>query len=310
MQLVKNLASAACGKERGRTAMRLKTRNEVVFELFNYVILICFILACLIPVLNIVAKSFSGEAYVLAGDVFIWPIGFQLDAYSVVLGSQKFIGSFLNSVFITVVGTLINVTLTVFTGYALSRGRLRGQKTIMMLYVFTMLFGAGLIPTYLVIKSLGLLDTLWALIIPTLVSPFNMIIVRLFFYNIPDSLEESGKMDGAGNLRILFSIMLPLAMPVVATIGLFCAVEYWNSYFDALMYINNSKLLPLQVFLREMLLSASDASNNIDMLSQIHVSQESIRGATVVTATLPIVLVYPFLQRYFVKGIALGAVKG
>jgi putative aldouronate transport system permease protein len=290
--------------------MRLKTRNEVLFELFNYIILSCIILACLIPVLNIVAKSFSGEAYVLAGDVFIWPIGFQLDAYSVVLGSQKFVGSFTNSVFITVVGTLINVTLTVFTGYALSRGRLRGQKVIMMLYVFTMLFGAGLIPTYLVIKSLGLLDTLWALIIPTLVSPFNMIIVRLFFYNIPDSLEESGKMDGAGNLRILFSIMLPLAMPVVATIGLFCAVEYWNSYFDALMYINNSKLLPLQVFLREMLLSASDASNNIDMLSQIHVSQESIRGATVVTATLPIVLVYPFLQRYFVKGIALGAVKG
>ncbi|MCU6797341.1 MULTISPECIES: carbohydrate ABC transporter permease [Paenibacillus] len=290
--------------------MRLKTRNEVMFELLNYILLTCIILTCLIPVLNIVAKSFSGEAHVLAGDVFIWPIGFQLDAYSVVLGSQKFVSSFSNSVFITVVGSLINVTLTVFTGYALSRSRLRGQKVIMMLYVFTMLFGAGLIPTYLVIKSLGLLDTLWALIIPTLVSPFNMIIVRLFFFNIPDSLEESGKMDGAGNLRILFSIMLPLAMPVVATIGLFCAVEYWNSYFDALMYINNSKLLPLQVFLREMLLSASDASNNIDMLSQVHVSQESIRGATVVTATLPIVLVYPFLQRYFVKGIALGAVKG
>ncbi|NHN31910.1 carbohydrate ABC transporter permease [Paenibacillus agricola] len=290
--------------------MRLKTKNEIAFELFNYIILCMIILLCLIPVLNIVAKSFSQEGAVIAGDVFIWPIGFHLDAYRVVLGSQKFLSSFGNSVFITVVGTIINVTLTVFTGYALSRGRLRGQKAIMMLYVFTMLFGAGLIPTYLVIKSLGLLDTLWALIIPTLVSPFNMIIVRLYFYSIPDSLEESGKMDGAGNLRILFSIMIPLAMPVIATIGLFCAVEYWNSYFDALMYINNYKLLPLQVFLREMILSASDASNNVDVLAQVHVSLESIRGATVVAATLPIVIVYPFLQRYFVKGIALGAVKG
>jgi putative aldouronate transport system permease protein len=290
--------------------MRLRTRGEVIFEWFNYIALLFLMLVCLIPVLNIVAKSFSAEANVLAGDVFIWPIGFHLDAYKVVLGSQKFLVSFSNSVFITIVGTLINVTLTVFTGYALSRSRLRGQKAIMMLYVFTMLFSAGLIPTYLIIKSLGLLDTLWALIIPTLVSPFNMIVVRLYFYSIPDSLEESAKMDGAGNLRILFAIMVPLAMPVIATISLFCAVEYWNSYFDALMYINNSALLPLQVFLREMIMNAADANNNVDVLSQIHVSTESIRGATVVAATLPIVLVYPFLQRYFVKGMVLGAVKG
>ncbi|WP_165452603.1 carbohydrate ABC transporter permease [Paenibacillus thalictri] len=290
--------------------MRLRTKGEIVFEWCNVLLLCIGIVVCLVPVLNVVAKSFSAEANVVAGDVFIWPVGFNVDAYSIVLGSQKFISSFANSVFITVVGTLLNVTLTVCTGYALSRGRLRGQKVIMLLYVFTMLFSAGLIPTYLVIKQLGLLDTLWALILPTLVSPFNMIIVRLYFYTIPDSLEESGRIDGAGNLRILLHIMIPLAMPVIATIALFCAVEYWNSYFDALMYINNYKLLPLQVFLREMIMSASDAANNIDILSQMHVSQESIRGATVVAATLPIVIVYPFLQRYFVKGIALGAVKG
>ncbi|TBL74555.1 carbohydrate ABC transporter permease [Paenibacillus thalictri] len=293
-----------------RHMMRLRTKGEIVFEWCNVLLLCIGIVVCLVPVLNVVAKSFSAEANVVAGDVFIWPVGFNVDAYSIVLGSQKFISSFANSVFITVVGTLLNVTLTVCTGYALSRGRLRGQKVIMLLYVFTMLFSAGLIPTYLVIKQLGLLDTLWALILPTLVSPFNMIIVRLYFYTIPDSLEESGRIDGAGNLRILLHIMIPLAMPVIATIALFCAVEYWNSYFDALMYINNYKLLPLQVFLREMIMSASDAANNIDILSQMHVSQESIRGATVVAATLPIVIVYPFLQRYFVKGIALGAVKG
>lgn len=290
--------------------MKLRTRGETIFEWCNNALLLACILICLIPVLNVAAKSLSAEAHVVAGDVFLWPLGFNVDAYKVVLGSQKFISSFMNSVIITVVGTLLNVTLTVFTGYALSRSRLQGQKVIMMLYVFTMLFSAGLIPTYLVIKSLGLLDTLWALILPTRVSPFNMIIMRLYFHNIPDSLEESGKMDGAGNLRVLFQIMLPLAMPVIATVSLFCAVEYWNSYFDALMYINNYKLLPLQVFLREMIMSAADASNNIDILSQVHVSIESIRGATVVAATLPIVIIYPFLQRYFVKGMVLGAVKG
>lgn len=290
--------------------MKLRTKGELIFAWSNYILLCLGILVCLVPVLNIVAKSFSNEASVMAGDVWIWPIHFNLDAYRIVLGSQKFISSFWNSVIITSVGTLLNVTFTVFTGYALSRGRLRGQKIIIMMYVFTMLFSAGIIPTYLIIKNVGLLDSLWSLILPSLVSPFNMIIVRLFFFSIPDSLEESAKIDGAGNIRILFSIMIPLAMPVIATIALFCAVEYWNSYFDALMYINNYKLLPLQVFLREMIMSASDAVDNVDMLSQVHVSKESIRGATVVAATLPIVMVYPFLQRFFIKGMVLGAVKG
>ncbi|MDI4649279.1 carbohydrate ABC transporter permease [Cohnella hashimotonis] len=290
--------------------MRLRTKGEVVYEICVYAGLVLGILVCLIPVLNIVAKSLSGESYVVAGDVGIWPVHFTTDAYNIVLGSPKFLSSFRNSVLITVVGTLINVTLTVFTGYALSRSRLAGQKLIMMLFVFTMLFQAGIMPTYLVIKNLGLINSLWSLMLPGLVSPFNMIIVRLYFYNIPDSLEESGKMDGASNIRILFSIMMPMAAPVIATTALFCAVEYWNSYFDALMYISDAKRLPLQVFLREVIMSVSDASNNIEMMAQTQVAQESIRGAVVVAATLPIVLVYPFLQRFFVKGIVLGAVKG
>ncbi|OFW75311.1 MAG: ABC transporter permease [Alicyclobacillus sp. RIFOXYA1_FULL_53_8] len=290
--------------------MRLRTRGEAAFEIVNYVLLCIGLLVCLLPILNVVAKSFSTEANVVAGDVGIWPVGFSLDAYKIVLGSQKFATSFVNSVFITVVGTFLSLACTVFTGYALSRERLRGKKLVLIMYVFTMLFGAGLIPTYMVIKQLGLLNTLWALIIPPLASPFNMMLIRLYFYSLPDSMEESAKIDGAGNLRILFKIMIPLAMPVIATVSLFSAVEYWNSYFDALMYINNPNLLPLQVFLREMILSASDAASNVDMLSQAQVAQESISGATVVAATLPIILVYPFLQRYFVKGIVLGAVKG
>jgi putative aldouronate transport system permease protein len=290
--------------------MKLKTKGEAAFEVCIYIGLILGILVCLVPVLNIVAKSLSGESYVVAGDVGIWPVHFTTDAYNIVLGSPKFLSSFRNSIIITVVGTLINVTLTVFTGYALSRSRLAGQKLFMMLFVFTMLFQAGIMPTYLVIKNLGLINSLWSLMLPGLVSPFNMIIVRLYFYNIPDSLEESGKIDGAGNIRILFSIMMPMAAPVIATTALFCAVEYWNSYFDALMYISQSNLLPLQVFLREVIMNVSDASGNIEMMAQTQVAQESIRGAVVVAATLPIVLVYPFLQRFFVKGIVLGAVKG
>ncbi|TYP79391.1 carbohydrate ABC transporter permease [Paenibacillus methanolicus] len=290
--------------------MKLRTRGEVVFEYVNYFLLLLAILVCLIPVLNIVAKSFSDESSVVAGDVGIWPIHFTTEAYHYVLSSPKFLSSFSISVLVTVIGTLINVTLTVFTGYALSRRRLKGQKVIMMLFVFTMIFQAGILPTYLIVKQLGLLNSIWSLILPGLVSPFNMIIVRLYFCNIPDSLEESGKMDGAGNLRILFHIMIPLAMPVIATTALFCAVEYWNSYFDALMYISKQNLLPLQVYLREVIFSTSDANNNVEMVAQMQIAQESIRGAVVVAATLPIVLVYPFLQRYFVKGIVLGAVKG
>lgn len=290
--------------------MRLRTRGEVAFEYVTYALLAMAMLACIVPILNIVAKSFSDESSVLAGDVGLWPVNFTSQAYHIVLGSPKFLMSFRNSIFITVVGTLINVALTVFTGYALSRRRLKGQKAIMMLFVFTMLFQAGIMPTYVVIKQLGLINSIWALILPGLVSPFNMIIVRLYFFNIPDSLEESGKMDGAGNIRILFSIMIPMAMPVIATTALFCAVEYWNSYFDALMYISDQKLVPLQVFLREVIMSAQDATSNIELAEQSQVAQQSLRGAVVVAATLPIVLVYPLLQRFFVKGIVLGAVKG
>ncbi|MCQ6562332.1 carbohydrate ABC transporter permease [Paenibacillus mendelii] len=288
--------------------MALKTRGEAIFEIVNYILLSIVIVACLLPLLNIAAKSFSSEAYVLAGEIFIWPKGFSVQAYEIVLGSRRFWTSFGNTVFITVVGTALNTMLTIFAGYALSRKRLRGQSVIMFLFIFSMLFSGGIIPTYLIVKEIGLLNSLWALIIPGLVAPFNMIIMRLYFYNIPDSMEESAKIDGASHFRILFSIMIPLAMPSIATISLFYAVEYWNNYFDALIYLNKHSLFPLQVYLREIILNASSADvNNIDLM--MNTAQESVRGATVVAATLPILVVYPFLQKHFVKGAMLGAVK-
>ncbi|MFD0960184.1 carbohydrate ABC transporter permease [Paenibacillus chungangensis] len=288
--------------------MKLRTRGEVVFDVVNYILLSIVIVICLLPLLNITAKSFSSDSYVLAGEVFIWPKGFSTNAYEIVLGSRRFWSSFSNTVFITVVGTAINTMMTIFAGYALSRKRLKGQNVLMFLFIFTMLFGGGIIPTYLVVKEVGLLNSLWALIIPGLVAPFNMIIMRLYFYNIPDSMEESAKIDGASHFRILFSIMIPLAMPSIATISLFYAVEYWNGYFDALIYITNHELFPLQVYLREVIINATSVDvNNMDLM--MNTAQESVRGATVVAATLPILLVYPFLQKHFVKGVMLGAVK-
>lgn len=288
--------------------MNIRTTGDKWFEAVNYVLLSFIIVICLLPILNIVAKSFSSEAYVLSGDIFLIPKGFNVVAYEIVLGSRRFWTSFGNTIFITIFGTIINTLLTIFAGYALSRKRLKGQRMFLFLFIFAMLFNGGIIPTYLVVKSFGLLNTLWALIVPGLVAPFNMIIMRLYFYNVPDSLEESAKIDGASNFRILFSIMIPLSMPAIATISLFYAVEYWNNYFEALIYINDFHLFPLQVYLREVIMNASGADlNNFDLMMQT--AQESVRGATVVAATLPILLVYPFLQKHFVKGVMLGAVK-
>ena len=283
-------------------------RDEAVIEWVSNLTLAFVIVICLYPFLNIVAKSFSSEGPIMAGEVYLLPKGFNTVAYQIVLGSSRFWKSFESSVFITAVGTLLNVTLTSFVAYAISRKNLPGQKIITILYIFTMLFGGGLIPTYLVVTNSGLYNTLWALIIPGLVSPFNLILMRNYFYTIPESLEESAKMDGAGHFTVLFRIVIPLSLPSIATIALFCAVGYWNEYFGALIYISNRAIAPIQIYLREILLNASDADlNNMDLI--MTVAQEAVRGATVFVATLPILLVYPFLQKYYVQGMTLGAVK-
>lgn len=287
--------------------MNTASRTDRIFQVINYLILVVVMLVCLLPFLNILAKSFSNETSVLAGDISFWPTGFNLKAYNVVFGSYRFWDALFVSIFITVAGTAINTLLTIFASYSLSRTRLKFRRFFTFLYIFTMLFNGGIIPTYLVIRHVGLINSVWSLIIPTLVMPFNMIILRNYFYNVPDSLEESAKMDGALNVRILFSIMIPLAMPAVATIMLFYAVGYWNNYFEALMYINNRKLFPLQIYLRELILNTD--TNKMNMSSLMHIAQESVRGATIIAATLPILAVYPFLQKYFVKGVMLGSVK-
>lgn len=285
-----------------------RDRDEVIIEWISNFTLAFVIVVCLYPFINIVAKSFSSEAPILAGEVYLLPKGFNTVAYEIVLGSARFWKSFGSSVFITVVGTILNVSLTSFVAYAVSRKNLPGQKVITLLYIFTMLFGGGLIPTYLVVTNSGLYNSLWALIIPGLVSPFNLILMRNYFCTIPESLEESAKMDGANHFTVLFRIIIPLSLPSIATISLFCAVGYWNEYFSALIYISNRAIAPIQIYLREILLNASDADlNNMDLI--MTVAQEAVRGATVFVATVPILLIYPLLQKYYVQGMTVGAVK-
>lgn len=282
-------------------------RRDIGFDVFAYTTLVLAILVCLIPFLHVIAKSFSAETEVIAGKVFLLPRGVNTRAYELVLSSTRFWRAFGASAYLVVMGTFVTTLSTIFVSYAVSRKRLVGRGLVVFLFIFTMLFNGGLIPTYLVVRNVGLIDTFWALILPNLVVAFNMIILRNYFATIPDSIEESAKMDGASNARILFSMMIPLAMPSIATISLFTAVELWNSYFAALIYINDRNKYPLQIYLREIIVQADPEAMSADLMMKV--AQESVRGATVVAATLPILVVYPFLQRFFVTGMTVGAVK-
>ncbi len=284
------------------------TRGDRIFQALDALILGLIGVICLFPFVNVLAKSLSGEQFVVAGRIWLWPMGFTTGAYRYLLGSQRLWSAMRNTIYITVVGTLLNTAMTVCVSYAVSRKFLVGRSFIQFLYVFTMLFGGGLIPTYLIVKAAGLIDRLEALYIPGLVSAFNMILLRNYFNTIPDSLEESAKLDGAGNVTIMLRILAPLAMPSIATVALFGAVGLWNTYFAGIIYITKRSMQPLQVFLRDAITATNDI-NMSDWESLIGINTESIRGATVIVATVPILLVYPFLQRYFVTGMTVGAVK-
>ncbi len=288
-----------------RSSVVLKNRSDRVFDVFVYLILTVFMVLTVLPFINILAKSLSSAIYVHAGRVSLFPVGFTFEAYELVMGSTKFWRAFGVTVFITVVGTSLNTWFTANIAYALSRKRLPGRRLVGFLYIFTMFFSGGLIPTYLVVRAFGLTNTLWSVIIPTLVIPYHMIIVRNYFLGVPDSLEESARMDGASNVTILYRIYVPISLPAIATISLFYAVDYWNQYFDALIYLTDRALFPLQVYLRELIRSTDPAAGFTDM----RMANASVNGATVIASTLPILMVYPFLQRYFVKGIMLGSVK-
>lgn len=306
-------AVSGAGSRKKRSAIKLSV-GEKLFTVFNHTFFVLLGLTTIFPFLNLIAKSFSSEAAVISGMVTLWPVDFQIGTYKYVVQNSMFMNAFKVSVTITVIGTLLSLFMTTLAAYPLSKPRLRGRKWFILMYIFTMLFSGGLIPTYLLMQQLHLIDKLPVLFLPAMVSVYNMLIIKNFFEGLPDALEESAKLDGASNLTILWRIVLPLSLPVLATIGLFFAVQFWNDYFASLIYINSAHLKPLQLYLKELFVSSSDvflrAGGDINVDAAMNASPQAIQAASIILATLPILLVYPFLQKYFVKGVLIGSVKG
>ncbi|MDQ0877579.1 putative aldouronate transport system permease protein [Paenibacillus sp. V4I3] len=288
-----------------------KNWSNRLFNTVNYSLLTLVSLITIIPFVYIVSMSFASPGEVAKGGLLLFPSKFTLGAYKYIFSTDTMVRSILISIYITVFGTLINLLLTSFTAYPLAKATLRGRRTILLMVLITMLFSGGLIPTYFVVKAFGMINTYWSLMIPTAISAFNLIVLKNFFQQIPDSLVDSAKIDGCNDLGILFRIILPLSMPAMATFGLFYAVGHWNTFFNAVMYMNDAEKFPVQVILRQIvLLSQDQIGNTTSQQDPTDYLPQTIRMASIVVATVPIVLVYPFLQKHFAKGVLLGSVKG
>ncbi|MCY9660922.1 carbohydrate ABC transporter permease [Paenibacillus chondroitinus] len=291
--------------------MHKKTIGDRSLDFFIYLVLIICGLATLLPLANILSKAISDESAVVSGKVGIIPIGFQLDTMKYVVSSSQFLHSIGISLLITVVGTFLAILITALTAYPLSKRHLPGISFIMLLFIFTMMFNGGIIPNYLLMKQLHLINNLWSIMLPALISVFNMLVIKSYYESLPEALEESAKMDGARNFTILFRIIIPLSVPVIATIALFYAVYFWNDYFHPMLYINDAGLKPLQLYLRDIVMDAdSSSAMNKSVDDMMNVSPEGIRAATVIASIIPMLLVYPYLQKHFVKGVLIGSVKG
>lgn len=283
------------------------------FSIVNYTILILILVIILLPLIFIISASFSSPQAVMAGRVKLLPVDFSLEGYRVVFAHAKIWVGFGNSIFYTLVGTLFNVVLTIMAAYPLSRSDLVGRKFIIFLFLFTMLFSGGLIPTYLVVKDLGLLNTRAAMILPTGIGIWNLLIAITFFRStIPQQLLDAAQMDGCSDFRFLWSIVVPLSRPIIAVLALFYAINHWNSYFNALIYLKDQSLFPLQIILREILIQNSvDASMLVDM--EDIVAREGLREllkySLIMVATVPVLLIYPFVQKHFIRGMMIGSIK-
>lgn len=287
----------------------IKSKKAKLGDWTCVVICILVSLICLLPMLNLLARSLSSSEYLIRRQVYLWPKGWNLEAYKMVLGDMKYIKAFVWTVILTMTSTIVSLTMTTFCAYPLIFEKLKGRSFINILITITMFFNAGTIPNYLLMKQLNLINNPAVLIIPACLSVYNMIILRSFFYGIPESLRESAEIDGAGFIKILTSIYVPLSKPVFATLALFYAVGRWNGYSDALMYMNDKDYYPLQLLLYNIL----NNINQVEVATQEGFSapglSESLKAAIVMFSTVPILLIYPWLQKYFIHGVTVGAVK-
>ncbi|KQX49146.1 MULTISPECIES: carbohydrate ABC transporter permease [unclassified Paenibacillus] len=285
--------------------------GEKLFDIANYLFLALVALTMILPVMYIVAGSFASDLEIGSRSFFLIPKEITFDAYKFVFKDNTLPRSLFVSVFITVGGTLVNLLFTFTMAYALSRRHMIGRNVVLNLIIFTMVFSGGIIPTYLVVKGLGLLNTYWAVMLPVAINAFNLIVVKSFFQEIPGELIESARIDGCNDIGVLWRIVLPLSKPVIATFALFYAVAHWNDFFNALIYLSDAKKWPMQVLLRQIVLLAT---GSLDMgtydPTYVKPPDQSIKMAIIVVGTLPILMVYPFIQKYFAKGVLIGAVKG
>jgi putative aldouronate transport system permease protein len=268
-------------------------------------------LAAILPCMHVVSKSISNGADVIAGNVYFLPKGFQLDTITYLLTQTSYLNALKNSLIITVCGTLLSVFTTITTAYPLSKSHFKGRRVISLLYVFSMVFYGGMIPAYMVVRSLGILDTYLACILPFAIVQFNMFIVKNYFESLPESVEESAHIDGAGDVRTLVSIVCPVSKPVIATVSLLYAVTYWNNYFHAMMYTKSSEMNTLQVYLYNLIQNGQAVAEGVSSGTYtINVTSPGLNAAAVTLTLIPMLLLYPFVARYMIQGITIGSVKG
>jgi len=287
-----------------------ETRGYKVFKAFNVLIMLLVIFVTLYPFIYLAAISFSDEAYVYAGQVTFLPKGFTTLTYKVLMKEKQFWTGYKNTIIYTVVGTAISLFMTTIMAYPLSKKRLKGRGVILAFVVFTMYFNAGLIPNYLLVKSLGMRNTIWAVTIPGAISTYNMIIMRTFFEGLPNELEEAAMIDGMGTYGILLKIVLPLSKPILATMTLFYAVGAWNNWFGPFLYFDKPELFPVTLYLRNMIAGAQQTAvssgSDTEAMTQI---AATVKAATTILTVLPILCIYPFIQKYFVAGVMIGSLK-
>jgi putative aldouronate transport system permease protein len=290
--------------------MNAKTANRT-FDTVNIIFLFLFLVLSLVPFLHIIAISLSSNAPIMTGIVSIFPVDVSFEAYSRVLKDPMMLKSLWFSIYLTGIFTVFCMVMTILAAYPLTKTELKGRKLFMYMIVFTMFFSGGIIPEYILVKELDMVNTIWSLILPLMVNPFYMIILISFFNSIPKSLEESAELDGSSHFGTLVRIILPLSMPIIATLSLFYAVNRWNGFMDTLFYITDPKLYPLQLKLYQLIMN-SQISDQLQMEGTqiVQVLPESLKAASIMFATIPILIVYPWMQKYFVSGIMLGSVKG
>ena len=289
-------------------------RSDKIFYIIITIILTLFCIIVLYPCIYVISASFSSGDAVQAGKVVLWPVDLSIEGYKTVFNTSDVWIGFRNSLFYTIVGTSINIVMTVITAYSLARPDVPGRNGIMLLFTFTMFFNGGMIPTYMVIRSLGMLDTIWCLIIPGAIGAYNLIVARTFIQNtIPLELLEAAKIDGCSDIKYMLKVVIPLSKAVIAVLVLFYGVGHWNSYFNAMIYLHTPDLYPLTLFLREILLMEQIDPSTIsdpELQAQMAKAAGVIKYALIVVSMVPVMLIYPFIQKYFVKGVMIGSIKG